>query len=162
MIGVRFEYYENVVTKHHLNKVTWKQAALSLFKANFNNPKATVVRVRHLNNDQIELITRFDKNESLLFRQGFDQRNLYQRVIINRKEETVVSDRIDSNFWIDKPFLGRRDLFYEEENDEGQKIGKLAFVRHHFWLSKLLKFPAQSYSNFSSSSFKRSFKKEEK
>ena len=33
-------------------------------------------------------------------------------MIINRKDQTVVVDRMDANYWIPEPFLGQRDLFY--------------------------------------------------
>ena len=59
---------------------------------------------------------------------------MYERVTIDRKNESVSVDRIDENYWHEKPFLGRRDLFYK--NDEN----KFFFVRHDFWISKLLKF----------------------
>ena len=113
-----------------------------------------------LNKDQVEVIKRVDKSKSFLYSLGLDEKDLFERVIIDRKEHTVCHDRIDSNFWINEPFLGRRDFFYEEEQQEGSKP-KLAFVRHHFWLNKLLKFPAQSFSNYSAWSYKRAFKREQ-
>jgi len=88
-----------------------------------------------------------------LFRLGFDQTGLYERVIINRDEESVVVDRMDVNWWIKEPFLGQRDLFYNDEN----KGDKLAFVRHCFWYHKIYKYPTMLWSNLSSTSYKWAF-----
>ena len=46
VLTFRFEYYENVVNKHHLNKVDWRQAARFAFVNNLN--KTTVADVRQL------------------------------------------------------------------------------------------------------------------
>ena len=86
---------------------------------------------------------------------GFDQRGLYERVTINRKDKTVAIDRMDVNWWFKEPFMGRRDLFFPDAKDER----RLSFVRHQFWLHKLLKFNAQSLSNFAASSYRRAFRK---
>ena len=68
-----------------------------------------------------------------------DQFDVGERVIINRKEQSTCLDRMDRNWWHreESPFLGRRDLFYPDPKTEGKH---LAFVRHDFWVHKLLKF----------------------
>ena len=81
----------------------------------------------------VEIIKRKDQNKTFLFNSGFgDQKELYERVIINRKDNTVAVDRLDANWWIPEPFLAQRDLFYPEGDS-----GKLAFIRHNYWLHKL-------------------------
>jgi hypothetical protein len=90
---------------------------------------------------------------------GFDQRGIFERVIINRKDKSTAIDRMDINWWISEPFLGRRDLFFPDKRLDGKK---LAFVRHHFWLHKLLKFEAEIFSNFSLFSYKRGIKSQQK
>ena len=86
---------------------------------------------------------------------GSDQRGLYERVIINRKEQTTAVDRIDANFWFDDPFLGRRDLFYNEQREGKDEC--VAFVRHDFWLFKPMVLYAFLQSNFASLSYKWAF-----
>ena len=68
---------------------------------------------------------------------GFDQRGIFERVTINRKDQSTAIDRMDINWWISEPFIGRRDLFFPDPKSDGKK---LTFVRHNFWLHKLLKF----------------------
>ena len=63
---------------------------------------------------------------------------------------------MDANWWQPEPFIGRRDLFYQEARGEGPE--QVAFVRHDFWLFKLSKFSAQLFSNFDAMSYKRAFK----
>ena len=160
----RFEYYENVISKHHLNKVDWRQAGMWAFLNNTNKADYTIASVKMLDDNTVEIIKRKDQNKSFLFRMGFDQLGLYERVIINRKKCQVDVDRIDCNWWIPEPFLGQRDTFYVEESDkkaimEGTaKHYRVAFVRHNFWLSKLWKMNTVVWSNFSAMSYKRAFK----
>ena len=90
------------------------------------------------------------------FSWGYDQKGLYERVIVNRKERTTAVDRLDVNWWQSEAFLGRRDLFYPETRGDGKE--QVAFVRHDFWLFKLNKFGAQLWSNFDAMSYKRAFK----
>ena len=87
---------------------------------------------------------------------NFDQKGLYERVTVNRREKTTAVDRLDANWWQAEPFLGRRDLFYQESRNDGPE--QMTFVRHDFWIPKLTKFPAQLWSNFDAMSYKRSFK----
>ena len=55
--------------------------------------------------------------------------------------EPSQNDRMDGNWWHEKPFIGRRDLFYIENRDgTSHADGQLTFVRHEFWLSTLKKF----------------------
>jgi hypothetical protein len=61
---------------------------------------------------------------------GFDQRNMYERVIVNRKEKTTCIDRIDMNWLYDQPFVGRRDEFTPAIRHENG----LDFYRYHYWL----------------------------
>lgn len=75
---------------------------------------------------------------------------------INRKDRSTAVDRIDGNCWAETPFMGRRDLFYMEARDGGAE--KLTFVRHDFWLSKLVTFPARMWTSVDSMLYKRAFK----
>ena len=81
---------------------------------------------------------------------------MYERVTSNRKERTTAIDRLDANWWRAEPFLGRRDLFYQESRHGGPE--QVTFVRHDFWLFKLKKFGAQLYSNFDAMAYARAFK----
>ena len=85
----------------------------------------TVASIRQIDADTIEIIKRKDQNKTLLFKMGFDQRGLYERVIINRKEKSTAVDRMDANWWFKEPFLGRRDLIFPDKKFDGKQ---LAFV----------------------------------
>ena len=146
VLTFRFEYYENVINKHHLNKVDWRQAAQWAFMNNLNKADYTIADVQMLDNDTVQIIKRRAQNRGFFYNLGFDQRGLYERVIINRADNTVSIDRIDGNWWKEQPFLGQRDYFYIESADRqaildgSAKSSRLAFVRHNFWLHKLYKF----------------------
>ena len=75
---------------------------------------------------------------------------------INRKDRTTAVDRMDGNFWAEKPFIGRRDLFYMESRNQSPEC--LTFVRHDFWVSKLSSFELKLMSNFDSWLYSRAFK----
>ena len=158
MVSFRFEYFENLVTKHHLGgSMQWEQAA-KWAVANGNKDSNTVVcSVKQLDADTVEIVKRKDQNFGLLYRYlGCTQKGLYERVTINRKERTTAVDRIDGNFWAETPFMGRRDLFYMESRNGGAE--KLTFVRHDFWLNKLITGPARLWTSVDSMLYKRAFK----
>tara|TARA_B110001450_G_C17268282_1_gene338414 strand:- start:163 stop:519 length:357 start_codon:yes stop_codon:yes gene_type:complete len=111
-ISYRFEYFENVISKHHLNKIDWRQSAKWAFNNKLGQQNVSIASIKQLDNDNVEIIKRFDQNRGYLYNMGFDQYGLYERVIINRKDFSVAVDRMDANWWIAEPFLGQRDLFY--------------------------------------------------
>jgi hypothetical protein len=78
-----------------------------------------------------------------------------ERVVINRKEQTTAVDRMDVNCYESEPFLGRRDLFYNEQREGSDSV--IAFVRHDFWLWKPWTFTGTVRSSFSAWSYKRAF-----
>lgn len=159
-MSFRFEAHENVVTKHHLGKkIHWTQAARCEFMKHLSNPKVTICSVKQLDEDTVEILKRFDKKHGFSYKYfGSDQKGFYERVTINRKTATVASDRLDVNWWHDKPFIGRRHTFYIE-NREGNNSqnGSLAFVSHHFWLHALKKPLYQLHTNLAAWKLKRAF-----
>ena len=156
MASFRFETYENVLTKHTLSKVNWTQAAQWAFFGNLNKKDWTIVSVKQTEANTLEILKRRDVNKSLCYKFGFDQQNVYERVIINRDDQTVAIDRLDVN-WLDKtPFMGRRDLFMPSKVP-----GSVDFVRHNFWIHKLTKACEQMQSHFSAWSYRRAFRNKE-
>ena len=93
----RFEYYENVISKHHLSKVDWRQAAHWAFANNLAKPDTSIASVKMIDEDTVEIVKRKSQNKSMLFKMGFDQLGLYERVIINRKDASVAVDCMDTN-----------------------------------------------------------------
>jgi hypothetical protein len=71
-ISFRFEYFENVTTKHALSKVNWTQAAQWAWNDHLNHKDWSVARVRQLDNDTIEVIKRRDVNKNLLYKLGLE------------------------------------------------------------------------------------------
>ena len=82
----RFEYYENMVTKHKMKKITWQQAASWAFNNNLGKANYSVASVKMLDDHTVEVIKRRDQNKSIFFKWGYDQTGLYERIIINRKD----------------------------------------------------------------------------
>ena len=62
------------------------------------------------------------------------------------------------NWRVDNPFMGRRDLFMTSKRGGENAVD---FIRHEFWLHKLLKMQSVLFSNCCAWSYKRSFRKEE-
>ena len=56
----RFEYFENVISKHHLNKIDWKQSANWAFLSKLSGSDWTIARIKQLDDDSIEIIKRKD------------------------------------------------------------------------------------------------------
>ena len=157
-MSFRFEKNENAIVKHHLGKkVHWTQAAFYAFTNDL--AKTTVVSVKQLNADTVEIMKRRDFKLGFFYRYfGTDQKALYERVTINRKDKSVAIDRMDGNWWYDAPFVGRRDFFYIE-NREGNNShnGDLTFVRHDYWVFKLDVPMNQLISNYSQWSYRKAF-----
>ena len=101
MNSFRFETYENVVTKHHLGKgLNWVQGARWAFLNKLNDSKTTVCSVRQIDADTVEIVKRRDQNLGFAFNYlNIDQKGLYERVTVNRKERTTTIDRMDVNWW---------------------------------------------------------------
>ena len=168
----RFEYYENVISKHHLSSISWKQCAEwsltnTAYKTGlfFGGGNMTIASVRNIDADTVEVIKRRDDSgKPWFYKWGTDKLGTYERVIINRRECTVAVDRMDENYRIKGPFLGRRDYFYVEQADKEAilnltaKQERLAFVRHDFWLHKVWKLPTVLWSNLSAPSYRSAFK----
>ena len=88
---MRFEYNENAVMKSSFSNCTWQQAAKYAFNLNLNKSNVTVAQVVQ-KGDTLEILKRKEKSESFLFKLGFDQKDVFERVTIDRKGKTVAID----------------------------------------------------------------------
>ena len=74
----RFEYFENVIAKHHLNNVSWKSAAEQSavnkkYKTGmFSSGEMTICNVRMVDNDIVEIIKRRNQKTPMFFKWGVD------------------------------------------------------------------------------------------
>ena len=157
MASFRFETFENTVNKHALKKINWTQAAQWAFLNHTAQAAWTIASVRQLSDDTVEIVKRRDVNKSLLYKVGLDQAGVYERVVVNRADQTVAVDRLDINWLNDAPFVGRRDLFMPSRRSEGG----VDFIRHNFWIFKLLKPCETMCSTFAAWSYRSSFKRKE-
>ncbi len=114
--------------------------------------------MRQVDADTVEIVKRRDVNKSLCYKFGCDQTGVYERIVINRSDKSVAVDRLDVNWLNDKPFLGRRDLFFP--SSRGPE-GSLDFVQHNFWIHKLTKACEQMGSHYSAWSYRRAFRNKE-
>ncbi len=161
MASFRFEYHENLITKHHLGKALhWTQAARYAFDRHASNKAASIVAVRQVDADTVEILKRIDQNLGASYWYlGTTQKGLYERTTINRKTQAVSIDRLDGSWWHAEAFVGRRDTFYPEDREEGNsKNGQLAFVRHDFWVPFYSKFFARQFTFASAYSYKSGIK----
>ena len=154
----RFEICQNFVTKHHLGRsdtISWEQA--SNWAMMNNSGKTTICSVNQIDADTVEIVKRHDVKLGFCYKfLSQDAYGLYERVTINRAAKTVSIDRLDANWWISEPFMGRRDLFYLEKR--GDKPEMMTFVRHDSWRYSMLKFPAKISSHYAAWSYARAFK----
>ena len=60
MTSFRFEYYENVLIKHHMKNIDWTQAARSSFTDKLGKKDMSIARIRMLDDDTVEIIKRKD------------------------------------------------------------------------------------------------------
>ena len=60
VLTFRFEYYENVVTKHHLKKIDWRQAATWAFYNKLSSSDTTIASIKQLDDDTVEIVKRVD------------------------------------------------------------------------------------------------------
>ena len=154
----RFEVSQNIVTKHHLGNsgiISWEQ--VSNWAVMNDAGKTTICSVNQIDDDTIEIVKRHDVKFGFCYNVlGWDAYRLYERVTVNRAAKSVAIDRIDANWWINEPFMGRRDLFYLEKRENKPEM--MTFVRHDFWRNTLARFQAKTGSQFSAWSYARAFK----
>ena len=55
-MAFRFEYYENVIAKHHMNKIDWRQCAMWAFHNHFGNDAYTIASIKMLDDNTVEII----------------------------------------------------------------------------------------------------------
>ena len=152
----RVETHENVPIKGRMRKdVTFRGAGAASFLDKLQNDKAHVCRVRHLENGDLEVVKRFIRNKGLKYKLGFDSEEFFERVLINVKDQTVAVDRMDKNWFVTGPFLGRRDLFCFLPGEE-----RMQFFRHIFWIPKVQKFWELYKFPFAKSRYNRAFAKD--
>ena len=82
----RFEYFENVISKHHMKGVDWRQAARWGFHNNLGKAGWTIASVKMLGDDKVEIVKRHDISLPFAFTWGRDQLGVYERVIIDRSQ----------------------------------------------------------------------------
>lgn len=74
----RFEYFENVISKHHLNNINWQAAAGQSvtnmkFKTGwFGSGQMTICNVRMVDEDTLEIIKRRNNKIPMFFKCGID------------------------------------------------------------------------------------------
>lgn len=69
MVSFRFEYFENLVTKHHLGSALgWEKAAQWAALNNAKQKDTTICSVRQLDADTIEIVKRKDQNLGFSYR----------------------------------------------------------------------------------------------
>lgn len=68
-MAFRFEYFENLVTKHHLSSaVQWEQSAKWAFMNRLNDGAVTVVSAKQTDPDTVVIVKRIDQNFGLFYR----------------------------------------------------------------------------------------------
>lgn len=70
---------------------------------------------------------------------------------IDRKERTTAIDRFDMSYFHKEPYVGRRDLFLEQDDKA------LAYIRHDIWMFKLFKLQSRIGSSFQTWTYKKQF-----
>ena len=69
MSSFRFEYHENVITKHHLGKkLDWSQAARWAFTNSLGRKDTAICHVRQIDANTVEIVKRKDQNLGFAFR----------------------------------------------------------------------------------------------
>ena len=60
MTGFRFEYYENVITKHNFKKMDWTKPAQWAFTHELLCPNTSIASIRMIDEDTVEIVKRID------------------------------------------------------------------------------------------------------
>ena len=110
-----------------------------------------------LDEDTVEIIKRKDQNKGIMYKMGFDQEQVFERVIINRKEQSVAIDRMDMNWLNNEAFIGLRDMFTPSRRHDNA----VDFVRYHFWIITLTKFFRQLWTHAPAWRYRYVLRKEE-
>lgn len=84
-MSFRFEFWENVISKNKIKGVEWTQAAKASAQENLDKKDWSIVSVKQIDADTIEILKRRNVNVGFFASQGFASvLNAYSRVTINR------------------------------------------------------------------------------
>jgi hypothetical protein len=155
-MGFRLDTHENVVLKGIMKGCDWKMAAKAMFNQNLN--KTTIVHVKQIDSDTVEILKRFNKGPSYLYSIGGAQTGLFERVTINRNKTTVAVDRMDGSVAFDEPYVGLRDLFLPVKKFNSEKVD-FCYIRHVYWVFKTYKYQEEFMFPYRSMAYKRQIKK---
>ena len=73
MSGARFEAFENVITKQEVSsKVNFNQIAYSSYKSKLGKKNVSLVSIKQIDKDTIQILKRVEKKRSFLYSLGFD------------------------------------------------------------------------------------------
>ena len=138
-MSARFETHENAVLRARYSKLTYEQAAKYAVADKLDKSNTTVAHVEQ-DGDKVIIMKRMDKPLNRWYKWGFDQKDVFQRVTIDRSDKTVAIDYFNRNWFAEEPFVAKRDLFMQRADEPT----KLSLFRHLYWVNKFRKF----YNNY--------------
>ena len=141
---IRTETHLNVPLKTKMKGLTWEQAVKYAMLHDLNYKGTHIVKAKQ-DGDRLILIKRIPTEKNWYYKLGFRQRGWYERVIIDRKDQSVAIDSFD-NHHISGINSYKRDLFFPREDEPG----KLIFVRHHHWINQIARFYHQFMFGYTS------------
>ena len=123
-MSFRFETHENVIMRAKMHNITWEQAAQYGFHHQLDKSNVTIEKVSQ-NGDELVILKRVDKPFNRWYKWGWDQKNVYERTTINRRTKEVSVDTFNRNWWVDEPYVARRDVFQTSNNPEDSGLVSL-------------------------------------
>ena len=140
-MSFRFETHLNVPLKSRMKKLSLEQAAKYGILHDLADSKRHIKSVTQ-DGDEVVILKQIDTERGWCYDTfGSSKKGWYERVTINRKEQTVAIDEYERHWTAkDGPYVWKRDLFMQRSDDSD----RLTFVRHYYWINQLARFYHQS------------------
>ena len=132
-MAFRFETHLNVPLKSKMKNVTLEQAAKYSVLHDLNDPKVNIASVTQ-DQDKVVIIKRMNTTRSYLYNNGLAQKGWYERVTIDRKDNSVQIDSFEDHWTVKTgPYVWKSDKWFSRADEKN----KITFIRHLHWVNQL-------------------------
>ena len=153
-MALRVESNQHTPLKSTMRKLSWTQAAKYGVLHDQKNKKVHMADVKQ-DGDTLTIIKRIDTTKNWLYMMGWPKKGFYERVIVNRKDQTVAIDSFEAYYFIESgPYMCTRDLFFHREDSPN----KLFLVRHMYWINQFKRYYHMFWFGAKSWNLKRKIK----
>ncbi len=137
-MSFRFETHLNVPLKGKMKGIDYEQVARYAVSKDLSSSKHNITHVKQ-DGDKLIIVKRIATKPNLFFKLGLAQKGFYERITIDRSDNSVSIDSFEHKYNVKTgPYVWRRELF-KNRDDEPHK---LMYVSHLLWVNQCTRMKA--------------------